>query len=252
MRFTLIVIFIVLASILAAVVLVLAVRGRVKAVLPGTRDIESTYLNLLGALYAIFVSFMVFVVWSRYDTARNTVDAEANRVADVYRLADGLPAPVRDVLRQDCREYVDSVTRDEWPALQREGINSATWRRVDRMWQHVNAMNRQQRGDGIARRQVSEAFLELTELRRTRLYLARENLPGVLWALLFFGAALTLGFALLFRMEPFGYHALKVSVLAAIIAFFLLVIWELDTPFRGTVTVLPDAFEQTREVFEQP
>lgn len=252
MRFTLTVIVIVLASILAAIVLVFAVRRRVKTALPGTDDIESTYLNLLEALYAIFVSFMVFVVWSRYDAARITADAEANRVADVYRLADGLPAPVRDGLRRECREYVDSVMRVEWRALRRGSANEATWGHVDRLWQRVNTMNRLQQGDSIARQQVSEAFIELTELRRHRLYLARKNLPGVLWALLFFGAALTLGFALVFRMEPFGYHALKVSVLAALIAFFLLVIWELDTPFRGTITVIPDAFEQTREVFAQP
>ena len=51
---------------------------------------------------------MLYAVWINYGTADVNADAEANALVNVYRLADGLPAEQRDLLKSQARSYADT------------------------------------------------------------------------------------------------------------------------------------------------
>ena len=66
-------------------------RGVRRRTIPGTDDVETAYITTLGTIYAIFLAFMVFTVWSRFYEAMNTVDEEASTLIHIYRQAESLP-----------------------------------------------------------------------------------------------------------------------------------------------------------------
>ena len=63
----------------------------------------------------------------------------------------------------------------------------------------------------------------------------------MVWAVLFGGAALTIGFTFFFGTENLRAQALMTGALAMLIFAALLVIVAIDRPFAGTVIVEPDA-----------
>src|SRR5262249_38477305 len=57
------------------------------------------------------------VVWQNFHTAQLTTQLEANAVADLYTLAEDLPADAGLPLQELARAYAQSVIEDEWPLL---------------------------------------------------------------------------------------------------------------------------------------
>jgi dolichyl-phosphate-mannose--protein O-mannosyl transferase len=83
-----------------------------------------------------------------------------------------------------------------------------------------------------------------------RIVASQEGLPGVLWAVLVFGAVVTVGFTYLFGMRNSWAHRLMVMSLTAVIALVLFTIWAMEDPFSGGARIEPDAFELILERFE--
>lgn len=239
-------------SVFATVGLVALVRvfQRGRPIVRGTADVEGVYITVLGGLYAIFVAFMIFVVWTRFYEARQRVDLEADTVAGVYNLSAGLPEPLKGRLQDASLDYARVMVRYEWRDMAEERFPRRGQELVDRMREVINATGPDTVDDDVLRDHLLTSFDELTELRRFRLLESRTSLPGILYAGLIFGGLLTLGFAALFTVEEFWSHILKAAVLAAMISFMLLTVWMLDHPFQGSVHVDAAPFERTLELFD--
>src|ERR1700739_89168 len=61
-------------------------------------DVTGWQLGILGTTYAVILGFMLYAVWTDFDTATQNVEMEANSLTNLYRLADGLPEGSRVVL----------------------------------------------------------------------------------------------------------------------------------------------------------
>ena len=90
----------------------------------------------------------------------------------------------------------------------------------------------------------------LYDARRMRLVAAEEGMPGVLWAILVFGAVVAVGFTYLFGLRNTWAHRLMVMSLTAVIALVLFTIGVMEHPFSGGARLDPDAFELILERFE--
>src|SRR5215831_4144098 len=74
-------------------------------------DLIGWQVSILGTTYAVILGFMLYTVWTSFVEADLNVDREANAVADVYRLADGIPEPQRTQLKFLARSYADAVVK---------------------------------------------------------------------------------------------------------------------------------------------
>ena len=90
----------------------------------------------------------------------------------------------------------------------------------------------------------------LGDARRMRIVAAKEGLPGVLWAVLVFGAVVAVGFTYLFGLRNTWAHRLMVMSLTAVIVLVLFTIGVMNHPFSGGASLGPDAFELILERFE--
>src|SRR5690349_12895761 len=63
--------------------------------------------------------------------------------------------------------------------------------------------------------------------------LSKGIFPGVVWWIVFFGAAITTGFTYFFGYQNFGMHVAMTATLAATLVLVVVLIVALDWPFRG-------------------
>ena len=76
-------------------------------------DIIGWQVGVLGTTYAVILGFMLYAVWTSFQTADVNAETEANCLVSVFRLADGLPAPQRDQVHQLARDYANVVIEQE-------------------------------------------------------------------------------------------------------------------------------------------
>jgi len=94
---------------------------------------------------------------------------------------------------------------------------------------------------GIVTTEILRQVDRISDARRERLVMAEGATPGVIWAVLFAGAVLTIGFTFFFGTENLLAQSLMTGALSILIFSGLLTIVAIDHPFAGTVRVGPDA-----------
>jgi hypothetical protein len=79
--------------------------------------------------------------------------------------------------------------------------------------------------------------------------MASGIVPGIVWLVLFSGAALTIGFTFFFGTANLRAQIMMTGMLSILIFSGLLTIIALDHPFAGTVKVGPEALSAVLENF---
>ena len=67
-------------------------------------------------------------------------------------------------------------------------------------------------------------------------------MPNTLWSVVVIGALLSIVASYVFNMESFWVHAAMTSLLAAMIGLLVFFILVTDLPYRGQVSVSPEAY----------
>jgi hypothetical protein len=217
-------------------------------------DVAGFLYAVVGVVYAVLLALLVIAVWEQFQKANETVEGEANAVAEIAWLAHRLPEPERHVLQEDARSYAQEVVDEEWPRMEQglEGVQSFPegWDLIDDIRATLQEVEPSTAAEQDYHAQGIDQIQRLYDARRMRFVAAQEGIPGVLWAVLVFGGVVTVGFTYLFGLRNSWAHRLMVMSLTAVIALVLFAIVAMDHPFSGGATVDPGAFEQILERFE--
>ncbi|MDD7963877.1 bestrophin-like domain [Actinomycetospora lemnae] len=203
-------------------------------------DVAGYLIAIVGVIYAVLLAFVVVVTWQQFSAAQNVVGQEASALRGLERESAAFPPEVREQLAADVRDYATAVVTHEWPAMSRgEAGHPAVVAVLDRIADHLAALP----VDTPARQEYlgveADRFAEVVSFRSQRLDFVGQGLPGVLWIALVLGAAVTIGFGLVFGLRSTALHLLMTGSLAATIGVLLFVAIAIDQPFRGDVAVTP-------------
>jgi hypothetical protein len=217
-------------------------------------DVAGFLYAVVGVIFAVLLALLVIAVWEQYQRANETVESEANAVAEIAWLAHRLPEPEHHVLQEDARSYAQVVVDQEWPLME-QGLGGAQslpegWDLIDDMRATLQEIEPSTAAEQELYAEGLDQIERLNDARRMRIVAAKEGLPGVLWAVLVFGGVVTVGFTYLFGMRNSWAHRLMVMSLTAVIALVLFTIWAMEDPFSGGARLEPSAFELILERFE--
>nr|MBA2714638.1 DUF4239 domain-containing protein [Rubrobacteraceae bacterium] len=98
-------------------------------------------------------------------------------------------------------------------------------------------------GQEILHAETVREFNAFVEARRQRLYGVEKGLPVELWYVVIIGAVLSIVLTWLFALERLGIHLLVSGILAMFIGVTVFLIAAMDHPFRGALSISPEAFE---------
>ncbi|MDQ4099171.1 MAG: DUF4239 domain-containing protein [Chloroflexota bacterium] len=241
--------------IFGSVAISLAVLWIVRRVVPHQtltphNEVSGFVYAAIGVIYAVLVGFAVITVWEEIRDAESNAIHEANAAADLYRLAGGLPEPTRQAVRDGVLAYATAVIDIEWDAMyDRSAPSDKAVAQMDALWQALSQVQPTTDTQTEFIGQSLQQLDELSEARRQRLIDSESGLPGLLWAALIAGAALTVLFPCVFGVENGVLHALIIATLAATLGLLLFLTYDLDNPYSGDVRLSPEGFTHLLEQF---
>src|SRR5215210_3988497 len=225
-------------------------------------DVAGFIYAALGVIYAVLLALVlalvVIAVWQEYQAAGETVEQEANSVAEIFWLAHRLPEPEGSHIQELAHSYAEEVSHKEWPLMkqgqaplmtQTQGT-PAGWTLIDEIRANLQQFQPHTKAEEQLYAEGLDQVQRLADARKMRLVAAEEGVPGVLWAVLIFGGIAVVGFTYLFGMENTWAHRLMVVTLAAVIGLVLFTIGAMEHPFSGGARIGTGAFELVLERFE--
>ena len=216
-------------------------------------EIIGWQVSILGTTYAVIIGFMLYTVWTNFGIAAANANAEANSLQNVYRLADGLPDPQRDELRNAARSYADIVVQQDWPAMaQSTNASLKSHDAMKTMWQILMSVKAASPNQILAEDHAISELSELASNRKMRETESSTTLPTVLWFVLIIGGALTIMSSCTFGSTNLWLHGLQVFAFSLLIALVLVAIADIDRPFEGSVHVSDSSFRHVQATMSQP
>jgi hypothetical protein len=194
-------------------------------------------------IYGITIGLIAVTTWESSSRVAGVASREAAAIAALYRDTSGFESPLREELHDALREYTRFVIEKAWPAQRRGEILSDGNRMLDDFQRQLFANEPDPERMRLLQAEALKTFNELVEWRRQRTEAVNQGVPRVMWAVILFGAALTIATSYCFQLQPFRLHMLLTTVLATMIGLLVFLIAALDRPYRGAVSVDPTAYE---------
>jgi hypothetical protein len=197
----------------------------------------------LGAVYAVLLSFVVFVVWGNYSETDERCNMEASQVADLFRLSEGFPAPFPKMFQSELKNYAEFVIEKEWPLLRSGKVTLDPPDLYQKLWGTYLNFTPKNEHESVLYQASLQNLDQLSDYRRLRLLSARTEIPKILWLTLLAGAFATISFTFFFGSHNVRAQAYMTSLLTGVICLILFVIVSMDHAFTGPLALQPEGME---------
>ena len=206
----------------AAVGLQALIRRRWPALREGDHnDVAGFIIAVVGVIYAVLLAFVVVVSWENFSGAENVVGQEASALRNTYRDSTAFPPEVRERIHTNVRDYARTAIDREWPAMADGQPGDPQVAAVlDDFSANLTALPATNPTQQQYVAVEADRFNDLVTARSRRLDFVAQGVPAVLWAALGVGAAVTIGFTLIFGISSTLLHSLMTASLIALIGCF--------------------------------
>lgn len=207
-------------------------------------DVGGIVLGVTGGLFAVMLAFIVAIVWQEFDAATQRVAVEVGAATDLWHTSRGLSAPLGPSVRRDLVGYAELMVHDEWPAMRTGGRSKAAETLLTNTFEGVARFRPGNPGESNAQSASLQYLGVLHDARHHRL---DDNSSGVSpfeWTILLIGAIVVVGICYLVGLSSLRAQLLMTGAVAAMIAATFVLIFELDYPFRGDLSIEPAGWQE--------
>jgi len=219
----------------------------------GFREPFGVVQAALVGFVALILAFGLTMAVGRYEARRAAVVNEANTIGTTYLRAQTLPEPIRTESMRLLTSYTDTriALSDAVPGSAAFDRASAEGQVIQRkLWTLAgDAMNASPTSN--ASRLYVETLNEMIDEHTTRVAALANRIPDSVMFLQIGVAALAFGVLALY-LAMLGRAVLPALVGALIVTVMLLVIFDLDRPHRGFITVPSTALVAQRASMDLP
>lgn len=209
---------------------------------PGENEFVSYFLSAYGVFYGLMLGLIAVATYQNYTDAGNAVASEVNTISALYRDVSSYPEPVRSVLQKHLHDYVHFVVDEAWPAQQKGLIHEDGAVRVNRFQEDLFAFQPKTKSEELIHAEALRQFNVFCGTRTARLQSVSTALPEELWYVVAIGAMLNLALIWGFSIDRLSTHLVLSGILSLFVGLMLFFIAAMDNPFRGEVSVNPDAY----------
>lgn len=157
-------------------------------------------------------------------------------------------------LQHDIQHYVEEVTSNEWSSMEHDSFSEKALAMMAGLIKDTIELN------PISERQKStyeilvNAVTDASESRRGRINISNYGMQPIEWMSLLIGGAITIVFTFFFNVENLVAHMLMTTMVSLILAMNLYLVYLLNHPFTGGLSLPPDQFEVLKKaiVFTDP
>ena len=209
----------------------------------GHNEVGGIIIAVSGTIYAVILGFLTVVAWEHFQEARNLVVLESDADIDAWHSAVGLPDAVRNRVRTDMIAYADTMIAHEWPMMKKGMFDRSapiiTMDALDAVGGFVPANN----GETNAQAQTMQQLTAIHDARQQRIAINGAGVSWLEWVVLAIGGVCIVCFCWLFGLRNPRTHLLMTSTVVTMIASILVLLFELQYPYRSDVGIGPQAWQ---------
>jgi hypothetical protein len=217
----------------------------------GHNDVSSAIFGVGGTVYAVFLAFLVVTVWAAHDDARGNIAEEASALGTLYRLSSAMEPAAGGQLRLLLREYTHAVIEDEWSIQAERGGASERARAAGlgmiRLFSTLPPTTRER--DAVVDQLALSLISRIHDDRNKRTLQAQESVSPVIWVVAIANGLVVIVMSFFLYPDRDWPHLVMSSMLAAMLAMFVYVVYVFGQPFRSVLPLQPDAFVHSLDVF---
>lgn len=230
---------VVVAGVVIAVTIVcLLQRCFDRETLAATNGATGNMLTVVGTFYAVMLGLVVVDAMVRFERAIDVVQDESACLADVFLMAERLPAEYRTRVQSSCRDYAVAVVEREWPSMARAGEADVEARRAGlRILRSLRGYEPVTEAEKALYPMIVAEMHQTWDRRRERIATARDGIPAVEWVALLLGALVTVTLGGLFPFERFRFHVMLTALAAIVMVLNLYLVSLFGYPFSGDLCV---------------
>ncbi len=209
----------------------------------GINDAVSGTVQAIGVFYGITVGLIAVGVWNTNTSSAELVSREASSIATLFRDCGGYPSPLREELRAGLHDYTVFIINEAWPAQQKGQDVERGRMLIDDFQTRLYAFSPANPSQIALHSETLKAFNNLLDYRRLRIDAVNSGLSATMWAVIWMGAAISIGVAYFYKIADPKLHAVLVVLMAGFLAVVLFMITINDKPFYGTVSISSDPYK---------
>jgi hypothetical protein len=200
-----------------------------------------------GLVYAVLLGLLTVATFQNTKDLQDNVGREASGLSTIYRTTDGYPEPLRSELKAQLRDYTHYVIDKDWPAHKKGIVPIGGEHRLQVIRATLMSYEPATKTQEMLHNELLRYLDAMMVSREQRLATVNAAIPRVLWYVVVVGAFLTIAFMWMLHME-----LIPQILLGGITAFFLgimiFLIYAMDHPLQGAVSVPPDSFQSVYDL----
>jgi hypothetical protein len=140
-------------------------------------------------------------------------------------------------LQQAIRDYTNNLVKIDWPQMATSHYIADAHSNAFNMWHLVATYKGSSSREETIVDKSLDQLDQITDAASLRDLYYHENLPHVVWLVIYVGCINTIGFSYFFGLETFNSQALMCAVFSGLLGLTILAILELSHPYQGNQTV---------------
>lgn len=199
--------------------------------------------SLIGIIYGVLAGLTALYLINNINYTDDSIQREANAVANLYRDSQWLPEPGRGEIANLIKVYLTEVINLEWPLMKSgKNINNTGNLTIDKIARQVYLSVNKAPSESLLAHDMLDEVKSLYNARQQRIHMSFVSLNPAIWIVILIGTILTIGINYLFGMNIY-LHIITVSATALMASSMIFLLVTLDRPFQGEFLIEPDALE---------
>jgi hypothetical protein len=202
------------------------------------------FAGAVAVLYGLIAGLIAIAVWEQYAAVDERVSQEASAIGALYRDALLLPDPTRTRLCAAIKGLTYQTMTIAWENQRHGWIPSGRNAYLNEITGVLFSFKPHDAGEADLQRVAESDFQTAYSLRRERFYAVSAGVPTPLYIVVFAGACLVILLTYFLALRSMRLHVAMTLITSAMIGLVVFMIVVMDHPFRGEVSVSPDAFRE--------
>jgi hypothetical protein len=214
-------------------------------------DMVGFALSSFSVIYGLLIGLIAVAAYQNYSNVLDITTREAGSLSAVYHDLHGYPKPIRGILQDDLRDYTRFVINDSWPDQRRGVVPVGGTHRVNKFLDDLLSFQAATRSEEIVHAETFRQVNTFLNLRRARLDSVTTGIPTVLWWVVGLGALINILLIAMLDMQ-LSVHLVLGAALSVFLGLVIFLIAAMDNPFRGEVSIGPEAFQEVYDTLMRP
>ncbi len=213
-------------------------------------DVAGVTFGVLGAFYGLVLAFVIVAAWERFDMANADAITEATALESLYKLGAAFSEPMRTQLDSAVLEYSHRVIDKEWPEMAENSYQGGK-EGAQKLWATVLAYRTPDSSEQTLMDKSIDQLNLISQARSRRYNYYQQDLPSVVWTVIYLGCLMTIGFSYFFGSNVFRAQVLMCGFFSVLLGMTILAILELAHPYQGVVTITDEPYRYAIARMEQ-